>query len=146
MLLCCGDFIFHLSKKYPGLMVSLYHLSEFGLYQSVSLATHNKDNNLDLIKAAERLDISGVEIVNSDLNIIFSVITTVTRPKHIVSDRNLKDLKLPLFTENCTAMFEKYDKDERFADFLKPSVKADPRAVVQKCFYGNITVSLMIPN
>ena len=73
---CRGDFNVHLNIRYPGSKVFLDFLSEFGFYQSLDLATHDKGNILHLILPAEQLDICIVDVVfchHKALNFKYSV-------------------------------------------------------------------------
>ena len=64
-LLCCDESENLVRKKYAGSLAFLDFLFEFGLHPSVNLSTHEEGNILDLIIAAQRLDISAVDSVIS---------------------------------------------------------------------------------
>ena len=84
-----------------------------------------KSNFLDLTIAAAGLNISAMDMVISDhkwLNSTFFMFPTVKCPEHIVSYRNLKGWSFPLSRENCTTIFETYDRGESFQHFLETSI------------------------
>ena len=102
--ICCGDFNTHVNRTCSASNDFKDILDEFGLVQSVQLPTHKSGNTLDHVIGPQKYEICLDSVSTSNhkwLNFDCLKFRRENCEKSVLKFRNLKDINLVVFNEDC---------------------------------------------